>query len=102
MEKFVFSLKTQQKYNKIDVLWKCNQNNKSNLWYSTPKSIVFLQSAYIFILTLKVYLYENCRQIPKTFSLGQSHVAINMNKKIELCRNLKFKPLKCPMANSYP
>ncbi len=29
-------LKAQQKYNKIHVLWKCNKNSKSNLWYSTP------------------------------------------------------------------
>ncbi len=66
-----YLFKTQQKYNKIHVLWKCNQNNKSNLWYSTLESIVPLQSIYIFTLTPKMCIYK-CLQTPKTLSLGQS------------------------------
>jgi len=92
------STKIQQ--NRCSMEVKSKQQVQSMVFNS--KIYSFLQSAYIFTLTLKVCLYEYCRQIPKTFSLGQSHVAINMNKKIELCKNLKFKPLKCPMANSYP
>jgi len=49
-------LKILQKYSKICVLWKCNQN-KSNMWYSTPKSIVPLQSTYISTFTPKVFLW---------------------------------------------
>jgi hypothetical protein len=45
-----YLLKTPQKYSKIHVL--C----KSNLWYSTPESVDFLQSAYISTLTLEVSL----------------------------------------------
>jgi hypothetical protein len=51
-----YLLKIQQKNNKIYVQWKCNQNNKSNLWYSTLEYVVPLQSTYI--STPKVHLYE--------------------------------------------
>jgi len=61
-------LKTQQKNGKIHVLWKCDQN-KSNMCYSTPESIVLLQSTYIFTLIPEMCLYKYL-QTPKTLAFG--------------------------------
>jgi hypothetical protein len=52
-----YLLKSPQKYSKIHVLWKCNQNKKSNMWYSTPKYVIPLQSTYISTLIPKVSLW---------------------------------------------
>jgi hypothetical protein len=73
MEKFVLSLfiENSTKYSKIHIIWKCNKNNKSNLWYSTPKFIIPFQSTYISTFILKMCIYE-CPQVSKTFSFGQS------------------------------
>jgi hypothetical protein len=48
---FPYLLKTQPKKQQNPCSMKCNQNNKSNLFYWTPESIVPLQSIYISTLT---------------------------------------------------
>jgi hypothetical protein len=70
MEKSILSLfiENSTKYYKIHVLWKCNQNNKSNLWYSTLEFRV-LYKVPTFVLALEVCIYE-CPQTLKILSLG--------------------------------
>ncbi len=71
-------LKTRQKYYKIHVLWKCNQNNKSNLWYSTLESIVPLQSTSL--LSLQKCVSTNVFKLQKLFPLGNHHQYEQENK----------------------
>ncbi len=59
-------------------------------------------SSFTKYLHLYSYSISVSTIVLKLPALGNPCVTINMNKKTKLNKNSKFKPLKCPMAYSYP